>query len=277
MGSEPSPSADAGAPAFGEALARRVRPRQRTGRLAGGAATGSVVRRATTFGRVLGMSSMRRWAFEGTDGAGVDHLSVRPPVDYWPWADDDGDHGGDERVAAATAVGGARLGALARMVQGRRPVRRAGVVRRGLPIAAKRGGVTAAGPGTSPGAIAVGLRATLDSTPPSDAPRTPARTRAAARSASRPAAAAAPAGAARAARDVARRPVTRSPADVSAGPPPPALPPDIQALRDRVAAAGLLPTAPSGRDPSPTDNRARSVPPATPTGREPSPTDNRAR
>ncbi len=95
MGSEPSPPPDAGAaaapaPDFGGSLAGRVRPRQRTVRVVATQATSSLIHRAVRFGRVLGLSSMRRWYVEAADGSDVEHLGVRPPIDYWPWPDDDG-------------------------------------------------------------------------------------------------------------------------------------------------------------------------------------------
>ena len=168
MDSEPRPSPD-GARSFGDRLATRVRLR--------GRASGSVVRRsvgglavgATRFGRSVGLSQVGRWGLDRADGADVDQLAVRPPIEYWPWP-----QAAAEGAPSADVVeGDPKLAALAKLV-GRAPHPAARVPsppqrpRRGLPLAASRRGSTTAGPSTSPGAIAAGLRATLDPTPPAE-------------------------------------------------------------------------------------------------------------
>ncbi len=85
MGSEPKPSADGARPSFGIGVAARVRPRTVVRRAA--PVLGRVARRAASFGGRLGQSSLRRWDLDRADGSGVGQVSVRPPIDYWPWQD----------------------------------------------------------------------------------------------------------------------------------------------------------------------------------------------
>ena len=255
---------------FGRALAERVHPRQRLIVPRVGRAAGEVVRRSVTFAASLGVSATSRWSVAParTSGDDLHSLSVRPPIDYWPWHDDEdaavptpaelgmdpswastrwvqrrqaaearrrGERdrrvvqrsgavasgttpasrttgaSGAGRAAAAPIPAGASWGSpkldqlaallgigppvenpeveasepeptrpasggpasASRSLAGRRRAHAHHVQRRGLPVASARGMRTAAGPVTSPGAIAAGLRARLDAraTPPDDAVR----------------------------------------------------------------------------------------------------------
>ena len=88
MGSESrSPDGD-GAAGLGIALAARVAPRQRTGRRRLlGHDVGSIARRSTHFGSLLGLSTINRHdsIAEGTGEWASASLTVRPPIEYWPW------------------------------------------------------------------------------------------------------------------------------------------------------------------------------------------------
>ena len=394
MGSEPKTSPDAGRPsAIG--WPRRVRPRQRR-------------RPPRARARRPATSSVGRWRSPtcsacrrpdagrsvGATAIDVDHLAVRPPIDYWPWSPDEAEEqpgataavvaspaldGGTHRpaqrrheprppghgpgcgrvdadgatvvtpdrtavagagrahaprraasatsarTAAARSWGTSKLDDLARLLGVGAPVEddatanattadapgvgshraraaaarpaRGAAVRRALPIATARRGATVAGPATSPGAIASGLRAQHDAPPPG-APDV----------ARRAAASAAPSVTA-AAREVGdrfrRRPVRRrasargaepgagrrvrqpsAPARRRASPPrahrarraaqPPPdqqgqlveLPPDLQALRRRLEAAGkVAPDTAAGR--SSTGEASAVVGPPRPSRSEP--------
>ena len=84
MDSEPRPSPD-GSRSFGDRLAARVRPRRRA-RSAARTPVGGLAPRPPGSG---GRSGCRRWAGGGSIGVGADvgDLTVRPPIDYWPWPD----------------------------------------------------------------------------------------------------------------------------------------------------------------------------------------------
>ena len=75
-------------PEFGPALAHRVEPRQRLVHRVVGRAAGDVLRRSVDFAAGLALSSTARWRHASGDGVAVDHLAVRPPLEYWPWPDE---------------------------------------------------------------------------------------------------------------------------------------------------------------------------------------------
>ncbi len=104
QGSRPDVSDDAAGttprPDFGRAIVERVAPRRRVTRTVVGRAAGEVSRRSVQFAGGLGLSSTSRWARDTASGADVDGLSVRPPIDYWPWSDDAGESDDVARTAA---------------------------------------------------------------------------------------------------------------------------------------------------------------------------------
>ena len=216
MDSEPRPSPD-GDRSFGDRLAARVRPRgtARRARRCAGQSAGSPPRPRGSGGR----SGCRRWA-------GGDSIAPTAPTSASSRCDRRSSTGrGPTRASeeatptAAVLEGDPKLAALAKLV-GRPAPGPARVPspppRRGLPLAAARRGSTTAGPSTSPGAIAAGLRATLDATPPAE--------------------------------PAVRRRERRSDPGGRAGtgdPPADTLPPDLVALRDALARTGRLPPRPS--------------------------------
>ena len=167
-GPRPSPDADRpdvrlGAGRPGAAAPRRPRrplavPAARVGRC------GAAVR----FGRRA--RALERAAVGGraTGSVGVDHVPVRPPIDYWPWPDHHDDD--DGRVDVVELRRDPRLAQVARIAgvgTAGRPGRGAARgPRRGLPLTVQRRGATFAGQRTAPGTMVVGLRAELDATPP---------------------------------------------------------------------------------------------------------------
>ena len=147
-------------PEFGTALSRRVRPRTNpTSRRLG--AIGSVVRRAIEAAHTFGLSRLHRWDVGHRASLDVSGAEIRPPIDYWPWHDVDD----DTSRGAAVFADDPRLAALHSAVVRRQPVRTT-TRRRGLPLASKRGDVTAAGARTAPGAIAERLRPYVDGAAP---------------------------------------------------------------------------------------------------------------
>ncbi len=90
------------ASAFGRGLAERHRPGSR---LAAGivrrSRPGDLALGVGRFGTRLGLSQTSRWALEGRAAGG---RNVRPPIDYWPWADQaDADPARVQRATASTS------------------------------------------------------------------------------------------------------------------------------------------------------------------------------
>lgn len=148
---------------------------------------GTLGRSASGFSRTLGLSQVQRWSMVDHPAERVGGAVVRPPIDYWPFADDEDATGTASRreVAAPvvttphspTAKRGRvdRAEALRRMLMGgskasgqatgtqpasarptparqeHRPIARRDPGHRGLPISMRRKGRTWAGPGTAPG------------------------------------------------------------------------------------------------------------------------------
>ena len=150
---------------FGVDLARRVAPRAVTNRPMPLHGVGSLAVGARRFGQHLALSHVQRQALLAES---TDDLSVRPPIDYWPWPDDEPTPVFSPKVEAVVPSGDRKLDALRRMLAGGGPgesatsatagapaqvAMRHRPIRRGLPRALRRT-ATLAGPGSAPGALA---------------------------------------------------------------------------------------------------------------------------
>ena len=150
---------------FGVDLARRVAPRAVTNRPMPLHGVGSMAVGARRFGQHLALSHVQRQALLAES---TDDLSVRPPIDYWPWPHDEPAPAFSPKVEAVVPSGDRKLDALRRMLAGGGPgesstsanaespshvALRHRPIRRGLPRALRRTS-TMAGPGSAPGALA---------------------------------------------------------------------------------------------------------------------------
>ena len=162
---------------FGADLADRVQPRVTVARPLGGSPVGRLSHDVCRFGSRIGLSYLQRQQLDLRQQPSAADLTVRPPIDWWPWPDEEPAPVHQPSVQAIVPSGDRKLDTLRRMLaQGTSarpsPAGSAGSAtsavsaasnastanrdwrppRRGLPRGVRRSATTA-GPGTVPGAL----------------------------------------------------------------------------------------------------------------------------